>query len=191
MNKSAKRYFDWAYEYQVAALTLNTQLPYAPHLYNPIVFLLRHTIELQLKGLIINEAKKHSKVKIRTITIGPKKRKINQTHLLGELWEKYRSLTDNHQGTETISFAGKVIGKLNRKDPWSERYRYPQSKSQYNYDTEPVQLDLVDKAPDLAGGIPYVLITNDVAAVVEKGQFLLRELIDIIEVTEKLFDLAQ
>ena len=88
MNKSAKRYFEWAYEYQVAALTLNTQIAYASYLYNPIVYLLRHTIELQLKGLIINEVKAHSNIRVDQITVGSKKRKLNQTHSLNELWKE-------------------------------------------------------------------------------------------------------
>ena len=64
MNRSAKRYIDWAYEYQVAALTLYTQIATAPYLYNPTIFLLRHTIELQLKGLIIGEVKRTSNTRI-------------------------------------------------------------------------------------------------------------------------------
>ena len=55
MNKSAQRYIDMAFEYHVAAMTLNTQIFDAPYLYNPTVFLLRHTVELILKGLVINE----------------------------------------------------------------------------------------------------------------------------------------
>lgn len=53
MNKSAQRYVDLAFEYHVAAMTLNTQIFDAPYLYNPTVYLLRHTIELLLKGLVI------------------------------------------------------------------------------------------------------------------------------------------
>lgn len=55
MNKSAQRYIDLAFEYHVAAMTLNTQIFDAPYLYNPTGYLLRHTIELLLKGLIIDE----------------------------------------------------------------------------------------------------------------------------------------
>ena len=58
MNRSAKHYFDLAYEYQISALTLYTQIFSASYLYNPTAFLFRHSIELLLKGLIITEVKR-------------------------------------------------------------------------------------------------------------------------------------
>ena len=38
MNKSAKRYFDLAYEYQVSALTLYTQIFSRPICTTPLLF---------------------------------------------------------------------------------------------------------------------------------------------------------
>ena len=191
MNRSAKRYIDWAYEYQVAALTLYTQIATAPHLYNPTIFLLRHTIELQLKGLIIREVKRSSNTRIDEIKIGKQNRKLNQAHSLLELWEKYVAVAQDEINFDDFSVINKVIKKLNRKDPGSDRYRYPQSKKKQNFATEPIQLDFSGKAPDLADGIPYVMITDGGAAIVEKGVLLLQDLIDIIEVTELLFGLAE
>ena len=191
MNRSAKRYIDWAYEYQVAALTLYTQIATAPHLYNPTIFLLRHTIELQLKGLIIGEVKRSSNIRIDEIKIGKQNRKLNQAHSLLELWEKYVVVVQEEIDFDDFSLINKVIKKLNRKDPGSDRYRYPQSKKKQNFATEPIQLVFSGKAPDLADGIPYVMIADGGSAVVEKGALLLQDLVDIIEVTELLFGFAE
>lgn len=191
MNKSEKRYIDWAYEYQVAALTLYTQLATAPHLYNPTIFLLRHTIELQLKGLIIGEIKRSSNTRVDDIKIGKQNRKLNQAHSLLELWEKYIAVVQGEIDADEISHINRVIKKLNRKDPGSDRYRYPQSKRKQNFAIEPIQLDFSGKAPDLAEGIPYVMIADGNPVIIEKGPHLLQDLIDIVEVTELLFTLSE
>ena len=69
MDKSAQRYIDLAFEYHVAAMALNSQIFDAPYLYNPTAYLLRHTIELLLKGLIINEKKRKNHISIKEITV--------------------------------------------------------------------------------------------------------------------------
>ena len=58
MHKQVKAFYDMAFEYHIAAVTLWMQIVSAPYLYNPISYLLRHTIELQLKGLIVCELRK-------------------------------------------------------------------------------------------------------------------------------------
>ena len=58
MHKQVKAFYDMAFEYHIAAVTLWTQIVSAPYLYNPISYLLRHTIELQMKGLIVCELRK-------------------------------------------------------------------------------------------------------------------------------------
>lgn len=70
MNKTAQKYFDMAFEYHVAALTLHVNISDAPYLYNPTAFLLRHSIELLLKGLIIRETQKARRIAANRITIG-------------------------------------------------------------------------------------------------------------------------
>lgn len=98
MDKSAQRYIDLAFEYHVAAMTLNSQIFDAPYLYNPTAYLLRHTIELLLKGLIINEEKrKHhisiKKIKYRsfisTCTFFPRAKSVPPVYK-----HRYRSITD-------------------------------------------------------------------------------------------------
>ena len=51
-TKEYKNYSDLAYEYNVAALLLWNSIAESPYLFNPFMFLSRHTIELLLKGLI-------------------------------------------------------------------------------------------------------------------------------------------
>ena len=80
MNKTAKRYFDMAYEYHVAALTLYYSLFDASYLYNPTAYMLRHSIELLLKGLIIREEKKKRRVAALKIKING--RSLNSIHSL-------------------------------------------------------------------------------------------------------------
>ncbi len=58
LHKQVKAFYDMAFEYHIAAVTLWMQIVSAPYLYNPISYLLRHTIELQLKGLIVCELRK-------------------------------------------------------------------------------------------------------------------------------------
>ena len=55
MNKTVKRYYDLACNYHLSARYLWGEKIHAPYIYNPTIFLLRHTAELLLKGLIINE----------------------------------------------------------------------------------------------------------------------------------------
>ena len=90
MNKTAQKYFDLAYEYHVAALSLYRSLFDASYLYNPTAFNLRHSVELLLKGLIIKETQKHQKIAAKNIKIG--KCKLNQSHSLLELWNYFKRL---------------------------------------------------------------------------------------------------
>ena len=194
MNKSAKRYFDLAYEYQISALTLYTQIFSASYLYNPTAFLFRHSIELLLKGLIITEVKRFNRIRVDAIMVG--KRKLNETHSLGELWTKYNSVKQSLWDSDKQMFIAKTIKKFNNRDPFSERFRYPRSKQtktkdSHNYPLEPVQISHLDKAPDLADGIPFLIFDNGEPAIIERGPVLLQELNDIVLTTEYLFDLLR
>lgn len=85
-----------AFEYHIAAVTLWMQIVSAPYLYNPISYLLRHTIELQLKGLIVCELRKdNSFLKISEIKtpVG----KMNTVHSVKALWKYYQQLCQEHK----------------------------------------------------------------------------------------------
>lgn len=189
MNKSAQRYVDLAFEYHVAAMTLNTQIFDAPYLYNPTVYLLRHTIELLLKGLVIDEEKQRHRISIKEIKVG--KKNINSQHSLLSLWLYLSELTSLGLKKEDIKIIGSVITKLDAKDFSSTRYRYPYKGSKAEplrqMPLEPVAISIADKAPDLSDGIPWVAIYTDRVGVVDKGSKLLCELKDLFDVAELLF----
>lgn len=193
MNKSAQRYIDLAFEYHVAAMTLNTQIFDAPYLYNPTVYLLRHTIELLLKGLIIDEEKQRHRISIKEIKVG--KKNINSQHSLLSLWLCLSELTSLGLKKEDIMMIGHVITKLDTKDFSSTRYRYPYKGSKTEpirqIPLEPVAINIADKAPDLSDGIPWIAIYADRVGVVDKGSKLLRELKDLFDVAELLFAFSE
>ena len=49
----------------------------------------------------------------------------------------------------------------------------------------------VTAGDDLADGIPFLILDNGAAAIIERGPYLLQELNDIVQTTEFLFDLAE
>lgn len=187
MNKTAKHYFDLAFEYHMAALTLHVNIFESPYLYNPTSFLLRHSMELLLKGLIIRETQKHKKIAATRVTIN--NRKLNQTHSLLSLWKHFRSLyTLDKSDTATIE---RAIMKLDKKDLSSERYRYPYKKGGQPIPTEPVVFDISDIAPDLDDGIPFIIQTLYETKVITKGSTLLIDIKTLLEETQKLFNIAE
>ena len=191
MNKSSIRYFDLAYEYQIAAITLANQVFDAPYLYNPIAYLLRHTIELQLKGLIVQEVKLVSKKPIDKIKVG--KNYMNRMHSLIELWEYYLQIAQVNISEDDKRRVTHVVTYLNKGD-YVSRYRYPNTKGDgrkkaRNFPLEPIVLR--DVAPDLSMGVPYTVIAASKAKAVIHGRRHLETIPKIIVATECLFDLAR
>ena len=172
MNKTAQRYFDMAFDYHVAALTLHVNIFEAPYLYNPTAFLLRHSIELLLKGLIIRETQKARRIAANRITIG--NRKLNQAHSVGTLWNHFKTLYPISE--ESVVALNKAIEKLNKKDIGADRYRYPYKKQGQPIPVEPVVFDISEKAPDLEDGIPFIIQTPTDSKVITKGSVLLMEM---------------
>ena len=187
MYKTAQKYFDLAYEYHVAALSLYRSLFDASYLYNPTAFNLRHSVELLLKGLIIKETQKLQKIATKNIKIG--KYKLNQSHSLLELWNYFKRLYPMNE--ESVSKLDKAIRKLNKKDFGSDRYRYPYKKNGQPIPVEPVAFDISGKAPDLEEGIPYVIQTSSDAKIVTSGAVLLLDLKTLFEEMEILFDISE
>ena len=114
MDKSAQRYIDLAFEYHVAAMALNSQIFDAPYLYNPTAYLLRHTIELLLKGLIINEKKRKNHISIKEIKVG--KKNINAQHSLLSLWAHLNKLASPAFEKSDIALIRSVISAIKITD---------------------------------------------------------------------------
>ena len=187
LNKTAQKYFDMAFQYHIAALTLHVGIFETPYLYHPTAFLLRHSIELLLKGLIIRETQKTRRIAANKITIG--NRKLNKTHSVGVLWNHFKTLYPIPE--ESIVTLNKAIAKLNKKDMGSDRYRYPYKKQGQPIPIEPVIFEMAGKAPDLADGVPFIIQTPSDSKVITKGPVLLREMKILIEEMEFLFSLTE
>lgn len=187
MNKTAQRYFDLAYEYHVAALTLHLNIFEAPYLYNPTAFLLRHSIELLLKGLIIRAIQKIKRIAANKIEVDGCK--LNNCHSLLSLWNYFKKLHPLDE--ENVEKLNKAIKKLNKKDFGSQRYRYPYKKNGHPIPVEPVAFDLSGKSPDLEEEIPFIIETADDAKVITKDPVLLMDMQTLLEEMEILFDLSE
>lgn len=193
MNKQVKGFYDLADEYYISAITLYTQIADAPYLYNPISYLLRHTIELVLKGLIVSEIRKDNKqLVINDIRLDSVK--LCHTHSLLLLWKHYNIVLSTHGiilERNTKSFISKVIKKIDNKDFSSTRYRYPIDKNENSIDLNPVKIHADNISPDLALGIPTIIQQGDNLSIVDKGQKLLKDINNLIEVTDLLFNLYE
>lgn len=161
------------------------------YLYNPISYLLRHTIELQLKGLIVCELRKdNSFLKISEIKtpVG----KMNTVHSVKALWEYYQQLCQEYKlqmDDSDHQLCMRVLSKIDKKDFSSTRYRYPFSKKDSTITLESIKISFDDKAPDLSSGMPSLVIgETEEIGVISKGMRLIRDTEDIFDVVEVLFE---
>lgn len=190
MHKQIKSFYDLANEYHISALILWEQITDAPYLYNPICYLLRHTLELQLKGLIIKELRKDNK-KLVVSEVNLDNKKMNNTHSLLFLWKHYKLLLTSHSiilDTEISDYIDSVISKIDKKDFSSTRYRYPFDKTDKVINLFPVDINSNGKAPDLALGVPTIIQLGDKVGVISKGKRLMKETIDLFNIAELLFE---
>ena len=192
MNKIVKRYYDLAYNYHLSAIYLWGEIIHAPYIYNPTIFLLRHTAELLLKGLIINEnTKLNPMADISLIRIQEKttQRNINSAHSLFYLWNNFKQLNKyNHlipcytsQEEHTID---KVIKFFNDRDSNSTTFRYPFSKQGKPIIIEPIDLNKTGIAPELGAVPPTIIRRGDKVCIVKKG-------VRYLDQTQKLFDVIE
>ena len=193
MHRQVKGYYELAYEYHIAATTLAACLIEAPYLYNPISYLLRHTTELLLKGLIIKELRKdNKKLIVKNVKVGTKK--LDSIHSLLYLWDYYKSFSISNGisiDEVNVKFVTKTIKRIDAKDFSSTRYRYPFDKEGKSMDVAPVDIYYDGKAPDLELGIPSIIQFGDDIGIIEKGSALLKLNQDLFEVVEALFLLIE
>ena len=193
MHRQVKRYYELANEYHIAAVTLCANIIDAPYLYNPISYLLSHSTELLLKGLIIKELRKeNNKLIINNIKIGTSK--LNNIHSLLYLWEYYKSFINLHSiliHKEHIKFIDKTIKKIDVKDFSSTRYRYPFDKSGKSMDVRPVDIYTDGKSPDLELAIPSIIQFGGKVGIIGKGAASLKLNQELLEAAEMLFTLIE
>lgn len=190
MNKIVKRYYKLAYDYYLSATVLWGQIINAPYIYHPTIYLLRHTAELLLKGLIIDEKLKlTSTLDISKITIQENNacKNINTVHSLFYLWENYKQIHKENRLVPCFTIKqeqaiDKVIKFFNDKDFNSTTFRYPYNKQGKAIIIGPLDFNSSGKTPELGTKPPTIIQCGDTVCVIKKG-------IRYISQTQKLFDI--
>ncbi len=197
MNRKVKRFYNLAFDYHTSAVTLWTQITDAPYLYNPVSYLLRHTIELQLKGLIIIELIKNDKsLQVKDVRLPISNRLLSHTHSVLVLWESYLKLLQDRNATvksNSKEIVDKSLKKLDKKDFSSTIYRYPFDRNEKEINIEPIDIISGDISPDTSLGIPYIIEneTYDNPKVINKGVRLLQDTSVLFDIVEILFSLLE
>lgn len=190
MHRQVKGYFELAQDYHISATLLMTQMPEAPYLYNPICYILRHTLELLLKGLIVQELRKGNKHLVLKDIKVDNNRQMNKTHSIKILWDYYKQLASFHN-TNDRRFIDKVLTKADKKDFDSSKYRYPIDRNDKPLNLQPIDIRFDDISTDLAKGIPYVIRHGGKTGTITKGQRLLQDMRDLFDVAELLFEFLE
>lgn len=192
MDNTVKRFYDLAYDYHVSATTLWLQLVNMPYIFNPTVYLLRHTTELLLKGLIVKETVAYDQtinVAQITITENNSSKKLTSIHSLLSLWQYYKTL--NHACRLVPRYSptqekeiDKVIKYFDGKDFDSTNFRYPYTKHGATIVIEPFDVDSSGITPDLSTKPPCIIQQGDRIYIIKRG---LRH----FEQTQNLFDIVE
>lgn len=96
MNKAVRHYYDLAYEYSRAAALLWADITVSPESYNPTVSLLKHTVEMLLKGLIVKEQSMFTDLDYTgaaKIEINGDRVRMNGVTSLAALWRAYKRMS--------------------------------------------------------------------------------------------------
>lgn len=192
MNNTAKRFYKLAEKYERAATFLWLQIAFDPDMINPTVYLLRHSVELYLKGLVIEkEFQNNLCTEIERIKIkgSGKAKPITSEHSLLNLWSYYKHLSKTYRLTPSYSpedqrSIDSEIAYWNAKDPGSTSYRYP-----FERDGKPIPIKLLclddsGKTPEVKCTPPKAMVFGTNVCIVEKGYNCLVH-------TQKLFDVAE
>lgn len=192
MNKIVKHYYDLAFDYHLAATTLWIQIIATPYIYNPTIYLLRHTAELLLKGLIVQERIIQGNfVDVNSVKIkaNGSEKNINATHSLFDLWEDFKFSQKQNSlipvfNKEQEIMIDKTIRLFSHKDNNSTTFRYPYNKHGKSIIIEPIVLDNSNVAPELGTTPPKIIQQGTKTYIIKKGaKYLIttQEFFDMIE----------
>lgn len=195
MDKTVKRFYDLANNYHVAAFTLWVQIVDAPYIYNPTIYLLRHTAELLLKGLIIKETLHiNPKFDFNELVIedGSKKVKLNLCHSLSCLWDNYQSLHTKNRlipcyDKSQKSLINKTFRFIDNIDYNSTTFRYPYTKKGKSIVIEPLNLDISGKSIEIGKTPPTIMQFGKTVCVIKKGNRYIQNATLLFETVELLF----
>lgn len=197
MNKTAKRFCELAQTYEKTAFTLWQQIISEPDTINPTVYLLRHSVELYLKGLIIEKAFNNNLcTEINEIEINGSGRMITSVHSLLNLWNYYKRLSEKYMLTPGYSpgaqkFIDFEILYWNGKDPRSTSFRYPFEKDDKPIPIKLISLDDSGKVPEIKCAPPRIMAFGPNVFIVKKGYRYLthtQNLFGVAEILSRLFE---
>lgn len=205
-EKDSQQFYEMGYHYHISAITLWIKVLDYPDYYNPSLYLLRHAIELLLKGIIIKQSGM-SFVEVSNNVVfyeGKKKKKITDIHSIKVLWCKFKELNLNNDFlyNYTNAFSEKelneidlTIEKYDKVDYNSIYYRYPFKSDGRKTDIEPVRIKKdINVVNELKKYPQYIIedgekissISTQSVSNLKKGQ----ELFDVAEAIFKLYDMV-
>lgn len=194
MQSVVKNFYKLSSHYYSSAQILWAEIFNMPCIYNPTIYLLRHSTELALKGLIVKEflfLDPYLATKNIEIKNGASSRKLDATHSLLCLWENYKELYLNSHlvaryDLKQKQIIEKAITFFDKKDFDSTLFRYP-----YNRKWEPIVIEHLDfdtsgKAPELKSTPPKIIICEGEVATIKKGSRYLQQTQQLFNATELL-----
>lgn len=193
-SKIANRYYELALDYYESASILFINILDNSSIYNPTIYLLRHSVELFLKGLIIKEnIISNNTINIDEIKVNTDSgaKKLNSIHSLWCLWDNYKSLNtknrlisifDNNQE----KYLDKIIASFNDKDFDSTNFRYPYDKKGEEIIIKPVDIENIKYAPDISKKKLNLIEFGGNVYEVKKGIKAVQELKHLFIVAEQL-----
>ena len=196
MNKSVKQFYNLAFDYHKSAVSLWGQILFEPYIYNPTIYLLRHTAELLLKGLIVRknlEINSNADISQIFIQDNNSKKNINSLHSLFCLWNGFKQLNKDNRllplyNAEQERFIDSQIKVFDEKDVNSTTFRYPYNKQGESIVIEPLHINDDEIAPEIGKTPPKTVIFEGKIYVIRKGIRYINQAQNLFNVVELLFD---
>lgn len=186
-------YSSLAFEYNVAAMMLWNSIAESPYLFNPFMFLARHTIELLLKGLILKDCANDNN---HMIMQGGKLVPMSTTHHLLDLWDHYLCYSQGNQisifsphNQEEVS---NTIKKIEKTDLTSTNYRYPYRRDGSRLVLEPIKIGkTTDPSAEINSNPPFIAVNENGARIVQQGNQKLLLGNNVVDVIDILFEMIE
>lgn len=190
-KKRSSRYFELAFQYHIAAASIWVSVTEVPYLFNPCMYLARHTIELLIKGLLYRDCENPSAIRIE---IGSGRKRIDNTHNLLMLWTCYLEKRQPYMfpSEEESEKIRNILRTITNIDIDSTKYRYPETKTPgSSLNLFPIRINKdCHASPDISKSIPIVTITHNSVDIIAFGQKALKHGSDVFELIDVLFRLA-
>lgn len=177
------------------AVALWKDIVRSDHLFSLTVFLLRHSLELVLKLLIINEVVSGSYFdSVHSIMFfhDGKNSRMDRIHTLMPLWKAYKDFSSSRRlilefSDSEADIIENTFSYWDKIDEHSTYYRYPYSKDGSSNKVEPLDIGLADVSPEI-GRRSTVIISNDSdVRYIKKGEKYLSKVTELFEAAKMLF----